>query len=73
MKIDNFLNKVGTEVDIINKQHEKMLSSSCKSPAATVQYSKQKVEKLIVNQVKVLEDSMKYLNEESHKVRKEIK
>ena len=33
---------------------------------------KQKLEKFALNQISVLEDSMKYLNEESAKVSKEI-
>jgi hypothetical protein len=73
MKIDNFLNKVDTEVQIINKQTESLYDHSGKTPSIALKDSQQKIDKFLFNQVKIMEDSMKYLNEETVKVRTELK
>ncbi len=73
MKIDNFLNKVDTEVQIINKQTESLYDHCGKTPSIALKESQQKIDKFLFNQVKIMEDSMKYLNEETVKVRTELK
>jgi hypothetical protein len=73
MKIDNFLNKVDTEVQIINKQTESLYDHSGITPSVALKESQQKIDKFLFNQVKIMEDSMKYLNDETVKVRTELK
>lgn len=62
-----------TEIDIVKKQQEKTQTNSAESSLKILTQQKQKLEKFALNQISVLEDSMKYLNEESAKVNKEIK
>ncbi len=73
MKIDNFLNKVDTEVQIINKQTESLYDHSGETPSIALKETQQKIDKFLFNQLKIMEDSMKYLNEETVKVRTELK
>jgi hypothetical protein len=57
-------------VGILNRQWEKLNLSSKESISANFGGATQKYEKFALGQVNILQDSLKYLNEESAKVSK---